>query len=361
MVFHIKKFDWILNTSVFILITIGIIFIYSSSIAKNNFENFQKQILFFIIGIFLMFFLSFVDCRFFCENSIFILVIYFFCVLALLGLFFFAPSIRGIKAWYKLGSISLDPIEFTKIVLVILLAKYFSMRHVEMYKIIHILISGFYIALPAFLIFLQPNLGSALVLGFLWIGILLVSGIKLRHFFILVLCGLILFALGWSYFLKDYQKERIMSFLQPEVDPLGMSWSQNQAKIAIGSGGIFGQGFTKGSQTQHGFLPEPQTDFIFSVIAEEWGLLGVTAVFALFLIIIWRIIQIGAASQGNFPRFFSVGFSIVLIFQAFIHVGMNLGILPIIGVPLPLVSYGGSGLIAALAGLGILQSIKNSP
>lgn len=230
-----------------------------------------------------------------------------------------------------------------------------------MYRITHILLSGFYIALPSFLIFLQPNLGSALVLGLLWIGILLISGIKLRHFFVLVLCGVILFALGWNYFLKDYQKDRILSFLNPEADPLGMSWSQNQAKIAIGSGGLFGQGFGKGSQTQYSFLPEPQTDFIFAVIAEEWGLLGVIVVFSLFLIIIWRIIRIGSLSPSNFPRFFSIGFLIIIISQAFIHIGMNLGILPIIGVPLPFVSYGGSSLVSVLAGLGILQNIKKSP
>lgn len=361
MLFHFKKFDWILNVSVFILIIIGLIFIYSSSFAKNNFENFQKQIIFFFIGILLMFFLSFFDWRFFRENATFILIVYIFCLIALLGLFIFAPSIRGVKAWYKLGPISFDPIEVTKIALVIILAKYFSTRHVEMYRITHIILSGLYIALPAFLIFLQPNLGSALVLVFLWIGILLVSGIKLRHFFALALCGVILFGLGWNYFLKDYQKDRILSFLSPEADPLGMSWNQNQAKIAIGSGGMFGQGFAKGSQTQHGFLPEPQTDFIFSVIAEETGLLGVTAVFGLFLVIIWRVIRIGESATGNFPRFFSIGFSIILISQAFINMAMNLGILPIIGVPLPLVSYGGSGLIATMAGLGILQSIKKNP
>lgn len=361
MLYRLKQFDWILNAVIFILTVIGLIFIYSVSSGKGDFDNFKKQIIFLGIGILLMFFLSFVDWRFFRENSVFILVIYFFCLIALLGLFFFAPSIRGVKAWYKLGPVSFDPIEFTKIVLTIILAKYFSTRHVEMYRITHIILSGFYVALPAFLIFLQPNLGSALVLVFLWLWILLISGIKLRHFFVLALCGIVLLAFGWHSFLKDYQKDRILSFLKPEADPLGMNWSQNQAKIAIGSGGIFGQGFGKGSQTQYGFLPEPQTDFIFSVIAEEWGLAGATVVLSLFLLLILRIIKIVELSLGNFPRFFSIGFLIVLISQVFINIGMNLGILPIVGIPLPLVSYGGSGLIAALAGFGILQSIKKSP
>jgi len=229
-----------------------------------------------------------------------------------------------------------------------------------MYKFRHILLSGFYVLLPAILIFFQPDSGSVLILIFLWVGILIISGIKFRHFLILILCGLLILILSWNFLLKDYQKERIISFFVPS-DPLGISWSQNQAEIAIGSGGIFGQGFGKGSQTQYGFLPEPQNDFIFSAIAEEFGLIGVSVLLFLFLILIWRIIKIALFSQTNFPRLFATGLSILLISQVFIHIGMNLGILPIIGISLPLVSYGGSGLISLFAGLGILQSIKNNP
>ena len=142
------------------------------------------------------------------------------------------------------------------------------------------------------------------------------------------------------------------------ADPLKMGWNQTQAKIAIGSGGIFGQGLGKGPQTQYGFLPEPQTDFIFAAIAEETGLIGVGFLFLLFLILIWRILKIAISRQTNFPRLFASGFSILLVSQIFINIGMNIGILPIIGIPLPLVSYGGSGLISTFLALGILQSIK---
>jgi len=160
--------------------------------------------------------------------------------------------------------------------------------------------------------------------------------------------------------MKDYQKERIISFIQPQLEPLGMGWSQQQAKIAIGSAGLFGQGIGKGSQTQYGFLPEPQTDFIFAAIAEETGLIGVSVLLFLFLILVWRILKIAFLSQSNFPRLFAAGFAILLVCQIFIHIGMNLGILPIIGIPLPLVSYGGSNLIVTFIGLGILQSLKIS-
>jgi len=357
MLRHLKQLDWILIISAFLLVKIGLLSIYSSSLGREDFFNLKKQIVFFGIGIFLMFLFCFFDWRIFRENTYLILILYLFCLLSLIGLFFFAPEIRGVQRWYKLGPVSIDPIEFAKIILIILLAKYFSMRHIEMYQIKHILLSGFYVFLPVSLIFFQPDFGSIIILVALWIGILIVSGIKLRHFLILSLCGLLVLSLTWVFLMRDYQKERIISFVMP-TDPLGAAWSQNQAKIAIGSGGIFGQGLFKGSQTQYGFLPEPQTDFIFSAIAEETGLIGVSILLLLFLILIWRIIKIAVNSQSNFPRLFSIGLAIILISQIFIHIGMNLGILPIIGIPLPLISYGGSSLIATFVGLGILQSIK---
>ncbi len=357
LIIHFKKLDWVLIGSAFLLVGIGLMSIYSSSLGQEDFLNFRKQAIFFGVAVFLMFLLSFFDWRIFREDHYLILVLYLLCLGALAGLFFFAPEIRGVKGWYRVGPIYIDPIEFTKIVLIILLAKYFSLRHIEMYRVRHILLSGFYFLLPASLIFLQPDLGSVLILAVFWIGMLIISGIKLRHFLILVLCLLLIFLLSWSFLLKDYQKERIMSFIYP-IDSLGVSWSQNQAKIAIGSGGFFGQGIGQGSQTQHGFLTEPQTDFIFSAIAEEMGLLGVAFLFFLFSILIWRIIKIAIAGQSNFPRLFASGFAILLISQIFIHIGMNLGMVPVIGISLPLISYGGSSLIATSIGLGILQSIK---
>jgi len=361
MLRQLKNLDWILIASSFLLVGLGLLSIYSSSIGKGDFLNFKKQILFFIIGIFLMFFFSFFDWKTLRENSYFILTLYFVCLAALAGIFFFAPLIRGVKSWYKIGIFSIDPIDFTKIILIILLAKYFSKRHVEMYQIRHILLSGFYVFLPAVLVFLQPNMGSVLILISLWIGILIVSGIKIRHFLILLFCALLIFILGWNFLLKDYQKGRIISFVSPQVEPLGINWNQNQAKIAIGSGKIFGQGIGAGSQTQYGFLPEAQTDFIFASIAEETGLVGVSILLVLFLILIWRIFKIALSSQSNFSRLFSTGIATLIISQVFINIGMNLGILPIIGIPLPLVSYGGNGLITIFIGIGILENIKNNP
>jgi len=357
-IIHLKKLDWILIISAFLLVSIGLLSIYSSSLARGDFLNFKKQLIFFGIGIVLMLFFSFFDWRIFRENTYLILILYLLCLISLIALFFFAPEIRGVQRWYKLGPVSIDPIEFMKIILIILLAKYFSMRHIEMYRVRHILLSGFYVFLPSVLTFFQPDFGSIIILIALWLGVLIVSGIKLRHFLILSLSLLLVLSLSWLFLMKDYQKERVISFIMP-VDPLGVDWSQNQAKIAIGAGGIFGQGLFKGSQTQYGFLPEPQTDFIFAAIAEEMGLIGVSVLLLLFLVLIWRIFNIAVNSQSNFPRLFSVGLIIVLISQIFIHIGMNLGILPIIGISLPFISYGGSGLIMFFACLGILESIKS--
>jgi rod shape determining protein RodA len=343
--------------SALLLVGIGLLSIYSSS--RGNFLNFKKQIIFFVIGFFLMILISFFDWRILKENPYLILFFYFICLILLLGLFFFAPEIRGTKSWYKIGPISFDPIEFVKIALLLVLAKYFSSRHVEMYRVIHILISGLYVFIPSTLVFFQPDFGSFLILLSLWIGVLIISGISLRHFLILVFFGILIFAISWNTFLKEYQKERILAFFQPKlVDPLKVGWSQNQAKISIGSGKFFGQGIFRGSQTQLGFLPEPQTDFIFSAIAEETGFLGTSVLFLLFSILIWRIFKISLSAKSNFARIFASGYAFLLVAQIFIHIGSNVGILPIVGIPLPLVSYGGSGLISNFIALGLLESIK---
>jgi len=354
---HFKKLDWFLIFSTIFLVLMGLLSIYSSS--RGNFLNFQKQICFFIFGFFFMILISFLDWRPLKESPYLLLFLYLLSLISLVLVFFFAPEIRGVKSWFKIGPVSIDPTEFTKIILLLVLAKYFSMRHVEMYRIIHIFISGIYVMIPSILIFFQPDLGSVLVLLSLWIGILIISGIRVKHFFLLLFLAIFILAIGWKNLLKEYQKERLLSFLFPKLsDPLKVGWSQNQAKIAIGSGGIFGKGLKKGSQVQLGFLPEPQTDFTFSAIAEEMGFLGVSFLFLLFVILVWRIFKISISARSNFARIFSLGYGFLIVSQIFIHVGSNTGILPIIGIPLPFVSYGGSNLLANFIGLGIIQSIR---
>ena len=353
---HLKKLDWVLIGATLVVVAFGLAGIWSSGLAKGDFGNFEKQLVFLAVGLALMFAISFFDYRMLRDNSYLILLLYALCLALLAGLHFFAPVIRGTRGWYQVGFLTLDPIETMKIVLLILLAKYFSMRHVEMYKLRHILISGLYVALPALLIFIKPDLGGTMVFVLMWLGILLVSGIKLKHFLALSLCFMLVAGFSWQFLLADYQKARVVNFIFP-YDVLGGSWSQAQTKVSIGSGQLFGQGLGKGSQVQYGCLPEPHTDFSFSVIAEEWGLAGVTVFFTTYLILIWRILKIAINSQSNFPRLFGIGFAIVLITQFTINIGMNLSLFPVVGIYLPLVSYGGSGLIANFVSLGILQSI----
>ncbi|MGA2417844.1 MAG: rod shape-determining protein RodA [Candidatus Staskawiczbacteria bacterium] len=354
---QLKKLDWGIIVPAVLLVCFGLTAIYSTCVAKNDFSNFEKQIIFFVVGFLVMIAISFFDYRILRNNSYLILILYGICLLLLAGLHFFAPVIRGTRGWYKIGLLSLDPIEPTKIVLVILLAKYFSMRHVEMYKFRNIIFSGIYVLLPAILIFIKPDLGGTMVILLIWLGILLVSGIKIKHFLILSLCLVLIAGFSWQFLLKDYQKQRITAFLFP-YDYLGASWSQNQTKISIGSGQIFGEGLAKGSQVQFGFLPEPHTDFIFSVISEEWGMVGVLALFIVYGFLVWRVLKIAIESQSNFPRLFASGFAIILTAQFFINIGMNLSLLPVVGIYLPFISYGGSGLIGNFVSLGILQSIK---
>jgi rod shape determining protein RodA len=210
-----KKLDWGIIISAVLLVCFGLVAIYSTCIAHNDFSNFEKQIIFFAVGFLVMIVISFFDYRTLRNNSYLILVLYGICLLMLAGLHFFAPNIRGTRGWYKIGVLSLDPIEPTKIVLMVLLAKYFSMRHVEMYKFRHIVFSGIYVLLPAMLIFIKPDLGGTMVILLIWLGILLVSGIKINHFLILFLCFVIVSGIAWNFFLKDYQKQRITAFIFP--------------------------------------------------------------------------------------------------------------------------------------------------
>lgn len=356
---HFKKFDWIIAGAAALLALIGLVSLYSSSLYSENFSNFNKQVVFLAIGLSVFLAMSFFDWRIFRENSALILGLYGFSILMLAGLFFFGSANRGVRTWYDLGAVTIDPIEMLKPVFLILLAKYFSNRHIKMFQIRHVMLTGFYAAVPVALIFFQPNLGPCLVILALWAGMLLIAGIKPRHFLALAACFLAIFAFSWLFLMKDYQKDRIASFFVPN-DPLGVSWSQNQARIAVGTGGWLGKGFGRGSQTQYGFLSEPQTDFIFAAICEEFGILGVAVVLGLLFLLIWRITAAGLRAPDNFSRIFCAGFAMLFFAQAAIHIGVNVGFLPIIGLPLPLASYGGANMMATFAVLGVIESIAIS-
>ncbi len=353
--YFLKKLDWILIASVLLLLTIGIMSIYSTSFYHEK-SYFYKQAGFIVAGMALMLIFAFIDYRLFRNHPTLLLIFYFIVAILLVAVLFVGKS-RGAASWFSLGFINIEPVEIAKLVMILIFAQYFSLRHIELYRIKHIIISGIYTALVVGLVFLQPDMGSAMVLVFLWLGVMIIAGIKLRQLLLLFLIGAILFGVAWIGVLKPYQKNRITGFINPYLDPQGSGYHRIQSMIAIGSGQFWGRGLGHGPQSQLNFLPEQHTDFIFASIGEEWGFAGLIIVFILYFLLFFRIIKIAIRAENNFARLFCVGTAIVLAFQTFVNIGMNLGVLPITGIPLPFISYGGSNLLINFVALGIIQSI----
>ena len=351
-----RKLDWILIIAVLLLVLVGLLSIYGIG-QEGSLKIFQRQLIYVILGVFLMFIFVLFDYRVFRDNNFILLGLYFFGLLLLIGVLLIGKEIRGVSSWFRIGQLGFEPVELMKLIIILILAKYFALRHIEVYRLQHLIISGLYILLPLTLILLQPELGYVLLIILVWLAIVVVAGIRLRHIFLLVLIGIIIFSISWLFLLQDYQKERIVSFLNPRSDPYGQGYHIIQSIITIGSGKFFGRGLGQGTQSQLDFLPEQHTDFIFATIAEELGFLGSIFVLALFGILLYRLIRISLTSSNNFARLFSIGVAILFLGQAIINIGMNMGLLPIIGIPLPFVSYGGSSMIMSFIALGIVQSI----
>ena len=353
---HLRKLDWPLIIIALLLTGTGLLTIYGIG-SPESLIYFKRQLSFLAFSFLLMLGLSFFDYRIFRNYSSVLVILYSLSFLSLVFVLF-SQEIRGASSWFHLGLINFGPIEFIKIVVILLLAKYFSLRHIEMYRIRHLIISGFYIGLLILAIIFQPDFGSVLVLLSIWFGLIMIAGIRLRQFLILFLIIILVFIASWFGILKEYQKQRILTFLNPEQDPYGRGYHISQSLIAIGSGSWFGQDFRVGSQAGLKFLPEQHTDFIFATLAEQRGLFGILVLLILFALFFWRIIKIALAASNNFSRLFAAGLGIMIFAQLVINIGMNMAIMPITGLTLPLVSYGGSSLVSIFLGLGILQSIK---
>lgn len=353
----LKKIDWLLPTVVVLLISLSIVLVYSTSGSTTggfDFSNLKKQIIFAAIGLLFFILVSLFDYHLL-KNYAYAL--YVIMVVVLLGVLLFGTEIRGTKGWFTFGSFQIQPAEIAKVVLLIILARYFASITGKMSAFRYIVISGLITLIPAGLIILQPDFGSALVLIFLWLAMLFISGIKKIYVASLSGGGFAFGLVLWKFVFRDYQKERILTFLNPTRDPLGAGYNIIQSKIAIGSGGWLGKGLGYGSQSQLKFLPAQQTDFIFAVLAEELGLLGAFLLLTLFCFLLLRMIKIVRAARDDFGLMLGVGVILIFLFQIIVNVGMNMGILPVTGIPLPLVSYGGSSLISMLILVGILESV----
>jgi rod shape determining protein RodA len=354
---YIKKQDWIIIGTVLALCAVGLLTIYSVNFGKPGFAYFTKQILFVALGFFVMLAVSFFDFRIFKNYQTFLITVYFIGIGLLLGVLFLGKNIRGTAGWFSFFELNFQPVELVKIVIILILAKYFSSRHIEMYRVRHIIASLVYVLIPAILILMQPDLGSAIILGAIWIGLVILAGIKVRHLILVLIGAIVLFSIAWFGALRPYQKDRILTFINPQRDPFGASYNLIQSKIAIGAGGLLGQGLGRGSQGRLDFLPEKHTDFIFAAYAEEWGLIGVLFLFFLFGILFYRLTKAALRGENNFSRIFCAGVCLMIFSQVFINIGMALGLLPITGISLPFLSYGGSGLLMNFIALGIVQNI----
>ena len=346
--------DWLLFFSALPLVGAGLLTM-NSFAGENSF--FLRQLLWVAIAIGVFFTFSFIDFHFLRRSEI-ILALFLGVGTLLLSLFLVGSVFKGSQSWLDFGWFTLQPSELAKLALVLLLAKYFSRRHVEIAHVRHIIVSGLYTAILAGLVFLQPDFGSAIIISMIWLGMALVSGISKKHLALVFVAALAVFSVLWFFLFKEYQRDRILTFLNPLTDIRGAGYNAYQSMIAVGSGGLFGKGVGYGTQSKLQFLPEYQTDFMFAAFSEEWGFLGVLLLFFLFGVLIWRILLASLHGTSNFEIFFGLGLAVMIVSQFLVHVGMNIGLLPVTGTTIPFLSYGGSHLITEFAGLGILTSMR---
>lgn len=358
----IKTFDILLPLIPILLLVLSISVIYSLVFNSSENDLSYKQGIFSIIGIGVMGGISFVDYRFFKSTS---WIFYLLTIILLIYVDFFGIAAGGAMRWIDLGFFQLQPSELAKIFLIITLASFYAGK-IDKIRWIDI-IFALLIFLPTILLVLkEPDLGTGLVLSFVFVVLLFSAKptkvqtvlISLTIFFAVAVLIMSTFNIApFGRLLQDYQRSRILTFIDPDSDPYGRGYNVKQAQITVGSGGIYGKGLGHGSQSQLQFLPKPHTDFIFAGIAESFGFLGVVVILSFYAILTFKIISIGNIARDNFGMLVCFGSAAMLLFQIMVNVGMNLGLVPVTGIPLPFASYGGSALVAYLFLIGIIQSI----
>ena len=354
----ILNFDWTLFILVMMISGIGLLNIYSAGASLVDLRQmplYLKQFQWILIGLAGMAIAFFIDYRFLSRHAYFI---YGISIVLLLVVFTAGYTTRGSQRWIAVSGFTFQPSELVKLTLILALTKYFDSHQVGRgYHLTELFIPFAILLIPFLFILKQPDLGTALVLLILFLAMVFFVGLDWRSLLITGAGGLLLTPIGW-FFLKDYQKERILTFFGPERDPLGSGYHIIQSMIAVGSGGFFGKGFLKGSQTQLKFLPEQQTDFVFSVFAEEWGFLGGTILVSMFFFLILWGLKIMIHSKDYLGALIAFGITMLIFWEAFINIGMVLGILPVVGIPLPFLSYGGSSMVVMMTAIGLLMNIS---
>ena len=352
LTYKLKRINYGLIILVTACCSIGFAMLYSA--AGGDIEPWaQRHLVRYFVGLLGIIILGLIHIRLFFKGA------YIFYGVSLMLLVFveLAGEVgMGAQRWIDFGVIRLQPSELMKISVVIVLARYFHIRSFhEIGNPLHLVIPAFLVLVPVVLVIKQPDLGTAIMIALSGLVIFFISGVRIWKFILLFLGGIALVPIIWQ-FLLEYQKKRILTFLSPEIDPLGAGYHLMQSKIALGSGGLYGKGFIQGSQSHLNFLPEIQTDFIFTMLAEEFGLIGGLVVLLLFFLISCYGLILSFFMASKFARFLTIGMITTLFFYVFINIGMVMGLLPIVGVPLPFISYGGSALLTSMTAIGLIIS-----
>jgi rod shape determining protein RodA len=357
----IKNFDWITISVVILISVIGILTIYSATrpISDEGHSGFYlKQIAWLILGLVALLFIISFD---YIWLSRFSLTFYIIGIILLLAVFISGKIGMGAQRWLSLGFISFQPSEFFKLIYIIMLAQYLSAVKSQI-DAISLLRAFFLITfLPFILLVKQPDLGTALIVLTIFASLILAKGLYKKVAILFVIIALISLPFLGNIFwggLKDYQKSRIAAFIEPEMDPTGIGYHLNQSKITVGSGKFFGKGYLQGTQGPFRFLPEKHTDFIFAVFAEEWGFFGSSFLLILYLILILRGLDTAKKARDDFGRLLALGITFMFLIYSFINIGMTLGLMPVVGIPLPFISYGGTAILSNLIAIGILINIR---
>jgi rod shape determining protein RodA len=348
------QLDWVLIVATLLLIGVSLLVLYGiSSSGWQGGGFFLRQAIFAIIGIFFLILVVSTDYRHIARLST---PLYFLFLAVMTTVLLFGTTVRGTLGWINLGVVKFQPVEGAKVVLIIFLASFIAKKHTELGALVRVIASLVLAGMLVLLVLLQPDLGSALVLIGIWVGMIFVSGLRLSHIALLILFGVLVSMMSW-FFLQPYQKDRLLNVIHPKADVKGSGYNVLQAMVSIGSGGMTGKGIGHGSQSQLNFLPEKHTDFIFSTITEELGLAGAGFVLLTYGVMLFRIWRIGVQSRDNFGYLVCTGVAVFLLIQVTVNVGMNAGVLPVTGIPLPFISYGGSSLVATLVALGLVLNI----
>jgi len=358
---RLRDFDPILLLAALALVALGVLLIYSGSLTRygqpSGFDFTHpvvRQAVFAGVGLVLALVMARLDYKFLGIVSA---GLYIVSIAALVYVLAAGESTFGSRRWILVGGTLVQPSEIAKLVTIIALAKYLSDREGTIGSVRVLLTSLAIAAVPAVLVFAEPDLGSALIFGVIWLGMVIVTGAKWRHLASLLAVALVFLPFFLITVVTDYQQERISVWLNPESDPQGSGWNILQAEISIGSGGVLGKGLTEGTQTQLDYLRTQTTDYVFSVLGEELGFVGAMVLLALFVVLLWRGLRVAEVSRDLLGRLLATGVVIFILLQTFINVAVNVGMLPVTGIPLPFVSQGGSSLITLFVGLGILQSV----